>query len=191
MDLIQIQTDEYGRELQGLYGRYSNRRQRFRASISDNPFGVNIVDFETPTHRLPDQAILQFFTFTARLFVYMNTKATEASDPGDGLVRCDLADKNKDWCGHIVLNRDWAEAEDGKEFNFIALSQAKSFTKTECADWAYYIPRDLDDVEWYLYFVLLITWNQDRLVWERVGLGKVVHTAFELGGLSWKEILLG
>lgn len=118
-------------------------------------------------------------------------KGNEADRPGNGLVRCDIADENKDWCGHIVLNEDWvANHQDGEKSRFIAMSEAKSFTKVECPNWAHYIPRDLEEVEWDLVFVLLIELNPSRLVWERVGLGKVFRAAFNLTP-RWEEVLLG
>lgn len=113
--------------------------------------------------------------------------------PGQGLVRCDVADENKDWCGHIVLNEDWVdnyERAGSQKARFIAISEAKSFTHLECPNWAHYIPREFDDVEWDLVFVLLIELNTERLVWERVGLGKVFRAAFDLHQ-NWEEILLG
>lgn len=113
--------------------------------------------------------------------------------PGERLVRCDIADENKDWCGHIVLNEDWMDnhkkASDQKA-RFIAISEAKSFTNVECPNWAHYIPQELEDVEWDLVFVLLIELNPKRLVWERVGLGKVFRAAFDLDP-NWEEIVLG
>lgn len=52
------------------------------------------------------------------------------SHPGNDLVRCDIADENKDWCGHIVLNGDWVtNHQDVEKSRFIAISEAKSFTK--------------------------------------------------------------
>lgn len=108
--------------------------------------------------------------------------------PGNGLVRCDIADENKDWCGHIILNEDWvANHQDGEKSRFIAISEAKSFTKVECPNWAHYIPRGLEEVDWDLVFVLF---NPSRLVWERVGLGKVFRAAFNLTP-RWEEVLLG
>ena len=44
-------------------------------------------------------------------------------------------------------------------------------------------------MEWELFYVLLIEWNSKRLVWERVGLGKVFQAAFDPS--QWSEIILG
>lgn len=182
-------TDDYGRKVRGMV------RQgwpKFTRSISDNPFGVKMVDFHNGRSHLPDQAILQFYTLRAQFYVLPNDEATELSSPGDGLVRCDVADDNNDWCGHIVLNEDWARPRGGTKRHFIAMSEAKSFTQEECRNWAHYIPRAQEDVEWDLYYVLLIEWKQKRLLWERVGLGKVCKVAFKVGGSErQEEILLG
>lgn len=182
-------TDDYGRKVRGMV------RQgwpKFTRSISDNPFGVKMVDFHNGRSHLPDQAILQFYTLRAQFYVLPNDEATELSSPGDGLVRCDVADDNNDWCGHIVLNEDWARPRGGTKRHFIAISEAKSFMQEECRNWAHYIPRAQEDVEWDLYYVLLIEWKQKRLLWERVGLGKVCKVAFKVGGSErQEEILLG
>lgn len=181
--------DDYGRKVRGMV------RQEwpvFNHSISDNPFGVKVVGFDEERSHLSDQAILQFYTLRAQFYILPNDEATELSPPGDGLVRCDVADGNNDWCGHIVLNEDWARPRGGTKRHFIALSEAKSFTQDECRNWAHYIPRDQEDVEWDLYFVLLIEWKNERLLWERVGLGKVFQVAFGVGGSEeQEEILLG
>lgn len=179
--------DEYGRCPREQFRRLPTT---FHSSISDNPFGVYTVPFDTNEARLPDRAILQFFTFRAQFYVLLNEDATEASSPGEGLVRCDVADINNDWCGHIVLNEDWVRQGNGKMWHFIAISEAKSFTREECRNWAHYIPSDLEDVDWDLFFVLLIEWNENRQVWERVGLGKIFQAAFDLCGKP-DEILLG
>ena len=165
-----------------------NGRPRFSLSICDTPFGVNVVGLDTERDHLPDQAIPQFHTVRAQFYILLND---EASPPGKGPVRCDVADDNSDWCGHIVLNEeDWAGQHDGTKCSFIAVSEAKSFTQDECRNWAHYIPRDQEDIDWELSFVLLVEWNQDRLLWERVGLGKVIQVAFKVGGSEKKEEIL-
>jgi hypothetical protein len=94
-------------------------------------------------------------------------------------------------CGTVVVDEDEAERLDGQESTFIALSEARKFTKDECPNWTYYIPKDIEDIEWDLFYVMLIKWNPVRHVWERIGLGKVLKAAFEdsKGELqAWKEI---
>lgn len=183
-----IITDEYGRETRSsVKGLQSDH---FRATIPDNPFGVNNVGFET-LRQWADQTVLQFWTWHAQFYVLRNDEATEETGPGEGLVRCDIADENGDWCGHIVLNEDWIdETRGGRKWHFIAISDARSFAREECRTWSHYIPKDREDVEWDLFFVLLIDWNPEKLVWERVGLGKVFQAAFDVSG-EWHEIVLG
>ncbi|KAK7733322.1 hypothetical protein SLS53_008219 [Cytospora paraplurivora] len=181
-------TDDYGREtrssVKGL------RSDSFCGTIPDNPFGVNSVGFETLS-QYSDQTVLQFWTWRAQFYVLRNNEATEEASPGEGLVRCDVADENGDWCGHIVLNGNWInDWRQERKWHFIAISDARSFSKDECRNWSHYIPKDLEDVEWDLFFVLLIDWNSEKLVWERVGLGKVFQAAFDWSG-QWSEILLG
>lgn len=182
-------TDQYGRKVQGLV---SKEPPTFTQSICDNPFGVKVVSLVDGISHLLDQGILQFHTLRAQFYILPKDEVMDLPSPGEGLERCDVADDNNDWCGHIVLNKDWAIAQRGKKCHFIAISEAKSFTQEECRNWAHYIPKDQEDVEWDLYFVLLIEWKKDRLLWERVGLGKVFQAAFKVGGSEQQEeILLG
>jgi hypothetical protein len=55
---------------------------------------------------------------------------------GRGLCRCDIADRVGDWCGSIVLDEDWIEKHEERgvqtHLEFIALSEARSFTDDEC-----------------------------------------------------------
>lgn len=179
--------DEYGRRVR--WRKEQAKSASFSLSIPDNPFGVYVVHFldRIPA---PDRPILQFWTWRARFYVVHNESATEASPPGEGLVRCDIADVNADWCGHIVLNETYIKAKESNPMmNFIALSEAKSFTKEECRNWAHYIPTSFEDIEWDLFFVMLIEWDEDSVAWERVGLGKIVQAAFH--GSTWEEIVLG
>lgn len=182
-------VDEYGRKRRR--GPAEGRRECFTGTMPDNPFGVNHVEFET-LGQFSDQPVLQFWTWKSQFYLLRNEDATERSRPGRGLVRCDVADKNGDWCGHVVVSEDWLPPPPGgggRLHHFIALSDAKSFSKDECLNWTHYIPREPEDVEWDLFFVLLIEWNHDRLLWERVGMGKVFQAAFDLQ--KWDEILLG
>ena len=49
--------------------------------------------------------------------------------------------------------------------------------------------------EWYAYYALMITWDENHEVAERVGLAKIYKDAFENGsfkpGKEWREIVLG
>jgi hypothetical protein len=124
--------------------------------------------------------ILQFWTWHSFLHIH--------SPPPDesGLTRCNVADKFGDWCGSIVLDNRWVENTKTAKHEFIAISEAKKFTDAECGTWSYYIPKEREESEWDLFFVLLIAWSDGR--WERVGLGKVFKEAFR--DATWKEIVL-
>lgn len=52
-----------------------------------------------------------------------------------------------------------------------------------------YIHKEREESEWNLYYVLLLERNQERALWERVGLGKVFRAAFV--DAEWTEIKLG
>ena len=179
-----IDVDNYGRPLRPSVRR--RIRTNFRGILPDNPFGVCVPNNRTGTKKRRYQPILQFWTWRCEFYILHNT---EAPSPGDGLARCHVADKSGDWCGSVVVNEDWAQKNEERLCQFIAISDAKNFAKDECTNWTHYIPKDQEDVEWDLYYVLLIQPNLDRLVWERVGLGKVFQAAFELS--NWDEIKLG
>ncbi len=55
--------------------------------------------------------------------------------------------------------------------------------------WNYYIPKEKEESEWDLYFVMMIDRNKERALWERVAVGKVFQAAF--GDAAWDEIKLG
>jgi hypothetical protein len=136
--------------------------------------------------------VLQFFTWSAQLCVTIRdargTGGTVESEDM-GLSQCDILDGAGDWCGAIVLDKDWIRDKQGLMFYFIALSDAQKFTIKECPTWTYYIPKERDESEWDLYYVMLLQRNHERGLWERVGIGKVFQAAF--CNRQWDEIKLG
>ncbi|KAI1077542.1 heterokaryon incompatibility protein-domain-containing protein [Whalleya microplaca] len=136
-------------------------------------------------------------------------------DDNKELRRCHIIDRLGDKCGSIVVDAKWLEEhQQGKkddrngmsngtgkhfqgeqaentEFRFIAISEAKSFTKEEFPDWTYYIPKERSESEWDLFFVLLIEESAVEGFSRRVALGKVFKTAFNRSDNEWKEIILG
>ncbi|KAL2126110.1 hypothetical protein VTI74DRAFT_1673 [Chaetomium olivicolor] len=77
------------------------------------------------------------------------------------------------------------------EFEFLAISEAKAFTKDEFPDWTYYIPKERIESEWDLFFVLLVEHFPVEGFYRRVALGKVFKAAFTLADDQWCEIILG
>jgi hypothetical protein len=79
--------------------------------------------------------------------------------------RCHIIDQRGDKCGSIVVDKNWLQRRQRCEVNengitdgqvdktekteseFIAISEAKSFTKEEFPDWTYYIPEERIDSE--------------------------------------------
>jgi hypothetical protein len=114
-------------------------------------------------------------------------------------------DRRGDKCGSILVDVEWLRQkqlmDDGSggfndltespEFEFIAISQAKNFTKEEFPGWSYYIPKEREESEWDLFFVLLIEHFLTEGFHRRVALGKVFKTAFSMIGDEWREIILG
>ena len=76
-------------------------------------------------------------------------------------------------------------------FDFIAISEAKSFTHDECPMWTYYIPKERHESQWDLFFVLLVEYDPTTGSWHRIGLGKVFQAAFTFATEEWQEIILG
>jgi len=139
---------------------------------------------------LLDVPILQFFTWRKSLFVFIRDESELTRNlPAKDRRRYDIADSAGDWCGSITLESEYIHSTSERECQFIAISEAKAFTNDECAEWTYYVPKQPEESEWDLYFVLLIRWVKDKLIWERVGLGKVFKDAF--AGATWDEIKLG
>jgi len=146
---------------------------------------------QEPGSTVQYRPILQFFTWRTELVVTTRKTTSQESTlkPSSRLSYFDIVDHNGDWCGSINLPKDWMGEQQGGVFPFIAISDAKAFTDDECPIWTYYIPKERDESEWDLYFVLLLERNKERGVWERVGLGKVFQPAFRKG--TWDEIKLG
>lgn len=187
-----IYEDEYGRVIQGDIPKIDELM--FHAILPDNPFGV-IRDHSSGRKKSEIQARympnLQFWTWRTELHVAIRDPNAESTikQSNTGLCQCDIVDKDGDWCGSIVLDDEWIREREGHIFQFIAISDAKRFTQDECPVWTYYIPKERDESEWDLYYVLLLQRNVERGLWERAGLGKVLQAAFR--EKSWDEIKLG
>ncbi|KAF8853181.1 HET-domain-containing protein [Acephala macrosclerotiorum] len=173
---------------------YDRRRQHFdppspptdfKVTLPHNPFGVRVSRERKNSY----QSILQFWTWKREFFIVLNN---DLPGPGNGLARLDVLDHERDWYGTVVVDESFAEKQDGKVHEFIALSDARNFTGYECPRWVHPIPKNLEDIDWDLYHVMLIEYCKERCVWERRGLGKVLKAAFEpLDEERWAEITLG
>ncbi|KAH8660916.1 heterokaryon incompatibility protein-domain-containing protein [Tricladium varicosporioides] len=170
--------------------------QEFRITLKDYPYRVVKSPFIPQVDNLefPLLPILQFRTWHTWLHIKTASASTEHNESrkrvsmevGAGQVRCHIADEAGDWCGSIVLDTRWQAGSSSRQ-EFIAISEAKDFTRAECHDWTYYIPKERDQSEWDLFYVLLIERKDER--WERVGVGKVFKEAFR--DARFKEIMLG
>lgn len=135
---------------------------------------------------LEQMAILQFHTAFKKLYVTIREPAPD--NYGD-LCACDIADDYGDWCGCVMVARSWIEKWQNQRLDFIAISEAREFTKEECPVWTYYIPKEREESQWDLFYVLLLERDEERCVWERVALGKVFQAPFE--DAIWTEVKLG
>jgi hypothetical protein len=68
-----------------------------------------------------------------------------------------------------MLDNNWVAKEekkghkiDGSRRDFLAISDAKAFTKEECDVWTYYVLKERENSEWDLYYVLLVE-QKDRI----------------------------
>ncbi|KAM7200590.1 Heterokaryon incompatibility protein (HET) domain containing protein [Rhypophila sp. PSN 637] len=207
-------VDNYGRPLKDFLPP-----SQFKVRLTDNPFGVrgpsrrhtrsymffdghdshsgNYMSFgEASLDRQPFQPILQFWTLSCDLWI-----APDRRNPvRNHLQRLNIADIKEDKCGTVVVDNTWAEnwlkgCVDKNEYppiQFIALSEAKCFTEEEwCGNWTNYNGRIREDTDWSLFYVMAITRDERRGVWERLGLGKVFQPAFRNNGCTWEEIVLG
>ncbi|KAK4628977.1 hypothetical protein CLAFUW4_08169 [Fulvia fulva] len=116
---------------------------------------------------------------------------------GSGLKRFAILDAD----GDCVGTASWADdgEKQRRRQRFIALSDARSFTKTEYDDWSSYTERK---EPWQLYNVMMLEPkkadgspgdpDEDVVVAYRAGIGKVFKSAFPNGiNYGWKEVVLG
>jgi hypothetical protein len=193
------EPDDYGRELSDEVK--DRPRKDFSDTLPENPYRVVMSGYlSEPKQDFPDQPILQFWTWFASLRLLSSKQQHRKIE--NGLCRYDITDETGDWCGSIMLDEKWVERknaealEKGKEASkheFIAISEAKSFTADECEIWNYYIPKDRNQSEWDLYYVLLVErLERPNIGWQRVALGKVFQLSFDnaFPAREWKEIIL-
>jgi len=165
---------------------------KFHIYPKECPYRVVIAPYNPDLNstEFPLMPILQFWTWHTWLNVKLPTSREQnalRSNAGPGLARGHIADESGDWCGSIVLDEGWIKSKPSASQELIAISEAKTFNRNECEAWTYYIPKERDQSEWDLFYVLLIERKQEK--WERVGLGKVFKEAF-MRTATWKEIML-
>ncbi|KAJ5632959.1 hypothetical protein N7490_009298 [Penicillium lividum] len=183
--------DQYGRLIPD---RIPQKDTRLDAILPDSPFGVirrKLGRKKKPSESLQFMPILQFCTWRSELYVMARNpgRVSATKTLGAGLRWSDIVDSQGDWCGSIVLDEKCVSKRQGHMCTFIALSEAKRFNMDECPVWTYYIPKEREESEWDLYYVLLLERNEEHGLWERVGLGKVFQAAFREN--IWAEIKLG
>ncbi|KAI4619107.1 uncharacterized protein J4E87_007694 [Alternaria ethzedia] len=192
--------DSYGRRLTGgpLDEIQFKRRLDFALTLPEDPYHVRITASSQSAGDLkefPDQSFLQFFTWRASFHIVRSSESNvEGDNVGAARARCHITDRRGDKCGSVVVNKTWLEkyeATGQTTFEFIAISDAKSFSQQEFPVWTYYLPKERVDSEWDLYFVLLVEPFPEEGIHRRVALGKVFKAAFTLSDDEWKEIILG
>ncbi|KAJ0383033.1 hypothetical protein COL922a_011307 [Colletotrichum nupharicola] len=174
---------------------FEDNDKEFSITLRDYPYRVVKAPFEPKpeTSEFPLLPILQFRTWHTWLYIKHNGPSERqfhdrkllSMGTESGLARYHIADEMGDWCGSVVLEAEWAAKASDKQ-EFIAISEAKSFTRDECPEWTYYIPKEREQSEWDLFYVLLIERKDEK--WQRVGVGKVFKEAFH--NSKQKEIML-
>lgn len=182
---INSKLDDYGRMIR----HDLEKCFKFTSILPDNPFGVirEISPSNVEMH-VPYMPVLQFFTLSSWFYVKMRSRAA-IMDETSQVLPYDIFDTAGDWCGCIKLASSWIANRQETLLHFIAISDAKAFTRDECPQWNYYIHVEREESEWDLYYVLLLERNVERALWERVGLGKIFKAAF--ADAVWTEIKLG
>lgn len=170
----------------------------FNLTLPEDPYHVRTSAPRRPTDGLkefPDQPFLQFLTWRASFHIVRSTESdVRDDDVGATRARCHIADRRGDKCGSIVVSKEWLEkyeATGQTMFEFIAISDAKSFSQQEFPVWTYYLPKERVESEWDLFFVLLVEPFPEEGIYRRVALGKVFQAAFTQSPDEWKEIILG
>lgn len=197
-ELLASGRDEYGRWLDPEIA--SRTRGTFSRTVPESPYRVNMAPYTNePDKEFPDHPLLQFYTWSAEFHVLPQEDMSTIGG-SRGLHRYDIADDAGDWCGTIVLDSRWVQNWQlrnrnrdfaGSRHEFLAISEAKYFTREECDTWTYYIPIERNQSEWDVYFVILV--EKRNMISYRVGLGKIFKTAFFKGSSEgdWKEVVLG
>ena len=145
--------DDHGRPLPENVA--DKTRKSFYLTLPENPYRVVMAEYNSkPDKEFPDQPILQFWTW--RTSLHLVPSENPEPKPGKVLCRYDIADEIGDWCGSLVLDEQWIRKSWRSKHEFIAISEAKAFTQDECDVWTYYIPKEREQSEWDLYYVLLI-----------------------------------
>lgn len=188
--------DSYGRTITEEIAVLNE--EPLKRTLPEYPYCVNIAQPGVSSdHQFQDHRYLQFCTWSAFLRL-LPQDTTGSPGPSTGsspsLRRYDIADYTGDWCGTILLNPKWGDEhakEGGVEHEFIAISDAKNFTKEEKHAWTFYIPQTEEHSEWDLYFVLLVETKFG--ISRRIGLGKVFKEAFNNScgpRKKWKEFIM-
>ncbi|KAL2681304.1 hypothetical protein Neosp_008915 [[Neocosmospora] mangrovei] len=209
-------TDNFGRSYIGestLHRGFPGASPEFVLTLPEDPFNVLTTEIARESlpprsvEEFPDQPFLQFFTWRGDFYLTRCVARSQPApdqlpnglektgpEPTEALSRCDICDRRGDKCGSVVVDSGWLRKKENDEqalFEFIAISDAKQFTKEEFPDWTYYIPKERIESEWDLYFVLLVESFPEEGIYRRVALGKVFKAAFTHSKDEWKEIILG
>jgi hypothetical protein len=169
--------DEYGRSVPFDFAR--RIRSGFQQCLPDNPFRIYVEPYTSRSNKdFPDQLLLKFWTWWASLRPVRSTnQAADQTTDLSGLKNYDVADDVGDWCGLIMLD-NWVVKEekkghqiDGSRRNFLlSLMQRRSRKRNVMSGRTptYYVPKELENSEWDLYYVILI----EHKIWSRCCIGE-------------------
>ncbi|KAI0414054.1 heterokaryon incompatibility protein-domain-containing protein [Xylaria grammica] len=211
----QRSVDHFGRFIRRNVQIVSHNSE-FSLTLPEDPYRVCTTANNESLTSMPNQPLLQFFTWRKEFSLVWNAAPASNADfrrsrnqrntdfwrcrnprndetgTAEPLTQCHIQHRSGDKCGSIKVDTEWLLGKVRQtRFEFIALSDAKSFTEEEFPDWTFYIPLERYECDWRLYFVLLVEYNETEGIYRRVALGKVFKDAFKHTEDEWKEIILG
>ncbi|KAK7424279.1 hypothetical protein QQX98_000547 [Neonectria punicea] len=178
--------DPYGRSIDAI--RCLNKHRLSTNWIRDEGDEEDLV--RSNSHR-PGKGFLLFQTFTS-WFALSRKSHSKQTNMSSDLHRFGLTDKLGDWCGTVILDKEWFNSVGGL-FEFAAISDAKEFSFEELDTWNYYIPEERQQAEWYCFYALMLSWRKDTngAVAERLGLDIGVGVAEQMekdkGGKKYRR----
>lgn len=142
-----------------------------------------------------DAAITEHFPGQLKFLTWSAFFCLERAGGGGDIHRYNVLDRHYDVCGSIVLPQTFInttmQETDDLLFEFIAISEAKTFTHEEMPIWTRYIPEERENSEWDLWYVILV--EAAGTSRQRVAVGKVYRAAFHQSfepGMDWREFSL-
>ncbi len=92
----------YGQRDHHVNSNIKLQRTEFEHTLPADDFCVRI----SRKRNAPYQPLLQFWTWKREFYIYQNNANPK---PDHDLVRLDVLDKSRDWCGTVVVDKQWTD----------------------------------------------------------------------------------